>query len=88
MTLTAAQETKLVDDVAEILVALKGNGLGSSEGMIQRVEDLETSDTKLTGEVRKLWRRWDRLKWLAFGFGVGAGALGGWVSTLIPGGTP
>lgn len=88
MTLTRKQETKLLEDVAAILVALEGNGLGAEKGMIQRVDILERADEKTALEVRRLWQRWDRLKWMSFGFGLGAGALGGWVSTLFPGGTP
>ena len=88
MTLTAAQETKLVDDVAEILVALKGNGLGSSEGMIRRVGQLERADEAIAIDIRGLRQQWARVRWVALGIGIGAGGLGGWISTLIPGGTP
>lgn len=90
MTLTPAQEEKLVEDVASILVALEGNGLGSSPGMIHRVTVLERSDEKTALEIRRLWQRWDRVKWTAAGaffvIGAVAGAIGGYVGNLIPGG--
>ncbi len=88
MTLTRNQETQLLEDVAAILVALEGNGLGSSEGMIHRVLKLERADEAIAVDIRGLRQQWARVRWVALGFGLGAGALGGWVSTLLPNGTP
>ncbi len=88
MTLTRNQETQLLDDVAAILVALEGNGLGSSEGMIHRVLKLERADEAIAVDIRGLRQQWARVRWVALGFGLCAGALGGWVSTLLPNGTP
>ena len=88
MTLTRNQENQLLDDVAAILVALEGNGLGSSEGMIHRVLKLERADEAIAVDIRGLRQQWQRVRWLAIGIGIGAGGLGGWISTLIPGGTP
>ena len=88
MTLTRNQENQLLDDVASILVALEGNGLGASEGMIHRVQKLERADEAIAIDIRGLRQQWARVRWLAIGIGIGAGGLGGWISTLIPGGTP
>ena len=81
-----AEVRVLSADVPAILVALKGNGLGASEGVIERVHKLERADEKTALEVRRLWQKWDRLRWVSLGIGIGGGAIGGWVSTLIQGG--
>ena len=96
MTLTRNQETQLLSDVAAILVALEGNGLGSSEGVIERVHKLERADEKTAIEIRSLrqeFREWRmKIRWSAVGMGVGAGFGGGglvlWISRFLPGGTP
>ncbi len=88
MALTDKQETQLLDDVAAILVALEGNGLGSSPGMIHRVLKLERADEAIAVDIRGLRQQWARVRWVALGIGIGAGGVGGWISTLIPGGTP
>ena len=88
MTLTRNQEKQLLEDVSSILVALEGNGLGASEGMIHRVQKLDRADEAIAIDIRGLRQQWQRVRWLAIGIGIGAGGLGGWISTLIPGGTP
>ncbi len=88
MTLTRNQETQLLDDVAAILVALEGNGLGSSEGMIHRVLKLERADEAIAVDIRGLRQQWARVRWVALCIGIGAGGVGGWISTFLPNGTP
>ncbi len=92
MTLTQDQETQLLDDVASILVALQGNGLGSSEGMIHRVDKLERADEKTALEVRSLrteFREWRlKVKWWGIGYTAGAVGIVYGINRFIPGGTP
>ncbi len=88
MTLTRDQEKQLLENVAAILVALEGNGLGSSEGMIHRVLKLERADEAIAVDIRGLRQQWARVRWVALGVGIGAGGLGGWISTFLPNGTP
>lgn len=62
--------TQIQDDVTEILRALKGNGLGVSQGLIARVENNRIS-------IKRLVRIVDRTRWMFAGVGLGAGFVGG-----------
>lgn len=62
--------TQIQADVAEILRALKGNGLGVSKGLISRVETNCQS-------IKRLDRIIDRTRWTFAGVGLGAGVAGG-----------
>ncbi len=92
MPFTEAQEKQLLEDVAAILVALEGNGLGSSPGMIYRVDMLERADEKTALEVRSLrteFREWRlKVKWWGIGYTAGAVGIVYGINRFIPGGTP
>lgn len=74
---------QLVDDIKEIKVALKGNGLGSSEGMIAKVRN---HGDRLAGLEVRLDRLTNRGIGAAVGIGLGAGGLGALLVNLIGGG--
>jgi len=61
----------------KLIEALTGNGFGANKGLIPRVEDLEACETLQNGEIDKLWRRWDKAKWVSVGVGLGYSATGG-----------
>ena len=63
-------------DVTEILAALKGNGLGVSEGLIYKVN-------RNTENIGVLSKTLDRARWTLTGIGLGAGFAGGGVVALI-----
>ena len=92
MTLSRNQEKQLLDDVAAILVCLQGNGLGSSEGVIERVDVLERADETTALEVRSLrteFREWRlKVKWWGIGYMAGAVGIVYGINRFIPGGTP
>lgn len=92
MTLTRNQEKKLLDDVAEILTCLKGNGLGASEGMIERVVALERADEAAAIEVRSLRQDFQaallKVKWWALGYAGGTIGIVYGINRVFPGGTP
>lgn len=73
---------QIKDDIREIKVALKGNGLGSSEGMIAKVKD---HGDRLVGLEGRLDRLTNRGIGAAVGIGLGAGGLGAFIVNLIGG---
>ena len=50
------------------------NGKASTEDMM-----------KLSGEVNKMARKFDRIIWIVAGVGIGSGGLGAWLSSLANG---
>ncbi len=92
MPFTEAQEKQLLADVASILVALQGNGLGAEKGIVYRVDELERADEATALEVRSLrqdFREWRlKIKWWGIGYVAGGGAIVYGISRVFPGGTP
>jgi len=66
--------------VEQINVALTGNGLGVSHGLIGCVQKIEAQQEVQVGQISCIENRWQRVKWALIGVALGSGVGGGGIA--------
>lgn len=74
---------QLSDQVHEINVALTGNGLGVSHGLVGCVQRLEKQAEEQNTRIGCVEGRWQKAKWALIGIAAGSGLGGAGLTALI-----
>jgi len=74
---------RLSEQVRQIDVALAGNGLGVSHGLIGCVQRLEALQVEQGRQLACVEGRWQKIKWAVVGIALGSGLGGASLATAL-----
>lgn len=72
--------------VDELVVAITGNGMGVSKGLVGCVQEQEDKIETLCTRVSALEDRWKKVMWMGSGLVLGTSGLTAWLTHIIGGG--
>jgi hypothetical protein len=73
----------LTEQVEQINVALTGNGLGVSHGLIGCVQRLDQQQSNQAAQITCIENRWQKIKWAIVGIALGSGLGGAGLATAL-----